>query len=289
MMTRFTFGAVALATVLALPGTAAAQFSIGPITISAPNPLKPWEPPVKVEGVKPPEQIAEEARRATAEAMNNVVPGSGDAFDMTTPGGGFMPGQFGGDPVPFELSNGGVRVKTPQEMFEELRRFQEEIENHLTIGADELARAIRLGANRARVSSRPLPAFVKKALRGYMDSAVLNRARYSTDTDALNGTIEEFILANEFAAAVTLDNIVVFADASLADTDDEDTLQLWIHELTHVEQYGRYTVEGFARRYITDWQRLEGDAEDNALDIFARLSEEEASDAGDQVVAHHIW
>ena len=44
----------------------------------------------------------------------------------------------------------------------------------------------------------------------------------------------------------------------------ETDLKTWAHELTHVMQYQRWGVEGFAERYVRDSAEVEQEAIDNA-------------------------
>jgi hypothetical protein len=37
---------------------------------------------------------------------------------------------------------------------------------------------------------------------------------------------------------------------------------LWAHELAHVQQYRKWGIDGFARRYIQDYLAVEQEAED---------------------------
>jgi hypothetical protein len=59
---------------------------------------------------------------------------------------------------------------------------------------------------------------------------------------------------------MTLGEVVVFKDDRLAQGD----LGLWAHELTHVMQYQRWGIDGFASRYVTDSAGLEREARANA-------------------------
>jgi len=67
------------------------------------------------------------------------------------------------------------------------------------------------------------------------------------------------------ATAITLIDVVLFR----READAEEDAKLWAHELTHVGQYRRWGVEGFAARYVADSGALEREASDNA-DRFAR-------------------
>ena len=67
--------------------------------------------------------------------------------------------------------------------------------------------------------------------------------------------------------AMTLGEVIVFRDETRA---REDT-KLWAHELTHVMQYERWGIEGFAERYLEDSEAVEQEARDNA-DRYVRWS-----------------
>ena len=45
---------------------------------------------------------------------------------------------------------------------------------------------------------------------------------------------------------MTLGDVVLFKTEQMAETD----LKVWAHELTHVMQYQRWGIEGFAERYV---------------------------------------
>ena len=49
-----------------------------------------------------------------------------------------------------------------------------------------------------------------------------------------------------------------------SDADARHDLKLWAHELTHVEQYRRWGLAGFAARYVADSGAVEREAYANA-------------------------
>jgi hypothetical protein len=63
------------------------------------------------------------------------------------------------------------------------------------------------------------------------------------------------LLGNGVVQAVTLGDVSLFRDPRLAADP-----QLWAHELTHIEQYRRLGVEGFATRYVEQAGVLEQEA-----------------------------
>jgi hypothetical protein len=55
--------------------------------------------------------------------------------------------------------------------------------------------------------------------------------------------------------AIALDNVIVFRDQNIADDPN-----IWAHELTHVQQYDLWGVDGFAQRYVRDHRKVETEA-----------------------------
>lgn len=178
---------------------------------------------------------------------------------------------------PFDPLRGPV-VTTPGQAADNLRRLPQDLEDQLNPAGTLLAEAIRRGEARALASCRPVPTFVRRALRGRLAAATLDRACFSTDWGATqNGTLQQFLLANGYATAVTLNRAIVFASPDDALTQDAATLDLWAHELTHVEQYAHLGVAGFARRYADDFgARLEAEAEAHASRLTADLDLDDA-------------
>jgi hypothetical protein len=106
---------------------------------------------------------------------------------------------------------------------------------------------------------RPVPPTIYRGLLGYFPAAMLQQARYGSGAQ---GRIALPALAFTYgdAAAITLGDVILFRDDRAAQTD----LKLWAHELTHVMQYQRWGLDGFAARYVEDSGTLEREASDNA-------------------------
>jgi hypothetical protein len=99
-----------------------------------------------------------------------------------------------------------------------------------------------------------VPPQIRPQLRLTFSDAFLDQVRFRV------GQGNEFSLqANAFrfgdAAAITLGDVIVFA--SWADASDP---ALWAHELGHVDQYARWGVLDFAKRYVRDHQAIEDEA-----------------------------
>lgn len=102
-----------------------------------------------------------------------------------------------------------------------------------------------------------------RALLGFFPDALLRRARYAVgQVDAIALPSLAFTYGDAFA--ITLGDVVLFRDADKARTD----AKLWAHELTHVLQYQRWGIDGFAEHYVRDHSAVEREAYANA-DRFA--------------------
>jgi hypothetical protein len=101
-------------------------------------------------------------------------------------------------------------------------------------------------------------------LLGYFPSTLLQKTRFASGhVDAL--TLSTPILpALAFSCGdlltLTLGEVVLFETERLAQSD----LRLWAHELTHVMQYERWGIDGFADRYVRDGAAVEQEAIGNA-------------------------
>jgi hypothetical protein len=106
---------------------------------------------------------------------------------------------------------------------------------------------------------RPIPAAVYRSLLGYFPAALLQKCRFAVGhSRAL--TLPALAFSYGDATAITLGDVVLFKNERLADND----LRVWAHELTHVMQYQRWGIEGFAERYVRDSGAVEQEAIDNA-------------------------
>ena len=106
---------------------------------------------------------------------------------------------------------------------------------------------------------RPIPPGVYRSLLGYFPAALLRRARF-----AVGGTGKLRVPTLTFSygdgPAMTLGDVILFKTEQMAEAD----LKLWAHELTHMMQYQRWGIEGFADRYVRDSAAIEREAIDTA-------------------------
>ena len=105
---------------------------------------------------------------------------------------------------------------------------------------------------------RPVPPAIYRGLLGYFPAALLQKVRFGgTDTGRI--ALPTLAFTYGHAAGITLGDVILFRDKRAAQTD----LKLWVHELTHVLQYQRWGVDGFAARYVDDSGAVEQEARDN--------------------------
>ncbi|HZV19126.1 MAG TPA: DUF4157 domain-containing protein [Sphingobium sp.] len=111
----------------------------------------------------------------------------------------------------------------------------------------------------------PIPAAIRARLAGHFPDALLDRVRYRVGIGNDLALPSHAFRAN--AAAITLDEVIAFrTDAGAADA------YLWAHELIHVQQYQRWGVRGFARRYTLDHDGVEREAESEAARILTAMA-----------------
>jgi hypothetical protein len=114
---------------------------------------------------------------------------------------------------------------------------------------------------------RPIPTAVYRSLLGYFPATLLQKCRFATGgSRAL--TMPALAFSYGDATAITLGDVVLFKSERVA----QDDLRVWAHELTHVMQYQRWGVEGFADRYVRDSATVEQEAVDNANRFAAWLA-----------------
>jgi hypothetical protein len=106
---------------------------------------------------------------------------------------------------------------------------------------------------------RAIPPAVYRSLLGYFPAALLQKCRYAVGS---HGPLTLPALAFSYgdAMAITLGDVILFKKERVAQSD----LKVWAHELTHVMQYQRWGVRGFADRYVRDTQAVEQEAIENA-------------------------
>ncbi len=104
----------------------------------------------------------------------------------------------------------------------------------------------------------PIPERIVQALTGYFPADLLRSVRCGGGGASLSLPGLAFQYGD--ALAITLIDVVLFR----RDDDVRWNEKIWAHELTHVMQYRRWGVEGFAARYIADSAAVEREAYGNA-------------------------
>lgn len=146
-----------------------------------------------------------------------------------------------------------------------------------TLTGPTLAKWIKESRNSARNGAQPIPPEMRELVEGYAPDKVLDRARYRIGD---NGIVN-LARASEHigdAAAVTLDYVIVFKNSDYAENPG-----IWVHELTHVDQYAQKGVDEFANEYVTNYKSIENPAyaaEDNYWNSIQNQSPP-ASESGD--------
>jgi hypothetical protein len=137
----------------------------------------------------------------------------------------------------------------------------------LDFAGDALAALIENARQQAIADGvRPIPPGVYRSLLGYFPDALLRRARYAVG-GAHRLSLPTVAFSYGDALAMTLGEVILFKTDQMAEAD----LKVWAHELTHVMQYQRWGVDGFASRYVRDAASVEREAIDNANRFVAWL------------------
>ena len=106
---------------------------------------------------------------------------------------------------------------------------------------------------------RPVPPGVFRSLLGYFPAALLQKCRFAAG-NSRPLTLPALAFTYGDATAITLGDVVLFRNEKVAETDLID----WAHELSHVMQFQRWGIEGFAGHYVRDSTAVEQEAIDNA-------------------------
>ena len=118
-----------------------------------------------------------------------------------------------------------------------------------------LASAIVSARDAAKAAGvEPIPSDIRAALTAYVPDEVLTRVRWRVGGDMVS--LPPQLMGFGHVPAMTLDDVVVFEDRQAALTDPK----LWAHELKHVMQFADWGVDGFAARYLADYEAVEAEA-----------------------------
>lgn len=99
----------------------------------------------------------------------------------------------------------------------------------------------------------PIPASFAEEFAGYLPEQTLRTVRWRVDGET--GLLGRVLFQPGSVRAVTLDNVILFANA-----EEAGNIKLWAHELRHVVQYREWGIDEFARRFVTDSRLIESEA-----------------------------
>jgi hypothetical protein len=99
-----------------------------------------------------------------------------------------------------------------------------------------------------------VPEPIRAALAGYVPEAILDRVRWREGAGELS--LPQNAIRFGHVPAVTLDDVIVFQERRAALEDPT----LWAHELKHVMQFAEWGIDGFAARYLADYEAVEAEA-----------------------------
>ncbi|HYQ37776.1 MAG TPA: DUF4157 domain-containing protein [Pseudomonas sp.] len=123
------------------------------------------------------------------------------------------------------------------------------------VAASGLAQWIEQSRASAAAGSQGIPRHIRAQLEPYYDRQVLDTVRYRVG-DAGQFSAATALLLNPDVNAVTLVDLIAFR----REEDARHNVALWAHELTHVQQYRQWGVQGFAVRYARDHSAVEAPA-----------------------------
>lgn len=167
--------------------------------------------------------------------------------------------------VPYILKRVGKLGSTPEEISTSVATAPLEV---------LLAAALEASVEALEPDSKPLPSIVRKSMAPYFSADLLKRARYRnkaygiTLPEAING-YQAFMGQHSFA--VTTGHIIHFSTEP--GTDNTGT-RWWAHELAHVQQFSDWGIDGFAHRYVQDYNGVEGGAESKAEEVMTAMESE---------------
>jgi Domain of unknown function (DUF4157) len=111
-----------------------------------------------------------------------------------------------------------------------------------------------------------MPPHIRQALLNWYPADLLDSIEYRVGVTE-DGSVQSLAMRYGDATAVTAIDTIIFRDPH----DAENNVALWGHEVKHVEQFQRWGLMEFARRYVTDHGTVEAEAYAIGAEITARL------------------
>jgi hypothetical protein len=133
---------------------------------------------------------------------------------------------------------------------------QTAIDIGIDVAATALANALVASRDAAWAQGTdPIPPHIRKALLAWYPPELLDSIEYRVGV-VEEATVQSLAMRFGDANAVTAIDTIIFSDAS----DAQNNVALWGHEVKHVEQFQRWGLTEFARRYVTDHAAVEAEA-----------------------------
>jgi hypothetical protein len=130
------------------------------------------------------------------------------------------------------------------------------METGIEIAAATLANALVASRDAAWAQgTRPMPPPIREALLTWYPADLLDSIEYRVGV-AEEATVQSLAMRFGDATAVTAIDTIIFHDT----WDAEHNVSLWAHEVKHVEQFQRWGLMEFARRYVRDHVAVEDEA-----------------------------
>jgi hypothetical protein len=111
--------------------------------------------------------------------------------------------------------------------------------------------------NALNAGAGPLPGEVVAEFSGFFGPDVLSAYWRIGQGHELSLQANSFRFGDR--AAIALDTVLVFRSRN-----EINSIWLWAHELAHIEQYRRWGVDDFTKRYIRDHESIEAEASQRA-------------------------
>ena len=146
-------------------------------------------------------------------------------------------------------------------------------ETFVQTGAPALQELIASSRDDAlRHGVRPIPPAIRQNLAGFISDSVLDAARYRVKGGG-DLTLQVNAIRYGEAQAIALDYVIVFK----FENDALYNPGLWVHELTHVDQYQRWGIRDFSIRYLRDHGGVEREAYEAETRYLAWVAQQNSS------------
>lgn len=130
------------------------------------------------------------------------------------------------------------------------------LETGQEIAATSLANSLVASRDSAWAKgTQPMPPHIREALLAWYPAELLDSVEYRVGIEE-DGSVQSLSMRYSNALAVTAIDTIIFRNPS----DAETNVALWGHEMKHIEQFQRWGLMDFARRYVRDHEAVEAEA-----------------------------